>query len=69
MMSCVVAPFSIDERYSISPNLAGAILSISFQSGNEGNIFLPTIVLDTALLVYDARDQQTVSYATALKMY
>ena len=53
-MSSVTACFSTDERLK-NDRLAGLIRRISFQSGSEGNIFLPALYLDTALRIYDAR--------------
>ena len=46
--------FPPGELQSSDP-FAGVIFDISFQSGSEGNIFLPAIYSDTALRIYDAR--------------
>ena len=54
LIRSVEAYFSPGERQSYHP-AAGAIFDISFQSGSEGNIFLPAIYSDTALRIYDVR--------------
>ena len=53
LIRSVEAYFSPDEKQSGNP-VSGSITDISFQSGSEGNIFLPT-VYDAALRIYDAR--------------
>ena len=61
LMNSVATHFSPDEKYlaasrlSDTPDNSGIIHQISFQSGSDGNIFLPVLFLDTALRIYDAR--------------
>ena len=54
LIRSVEAYFSPGELQSSHP-AAGAITDISFQSGSEGNIFLPIFYSDTALRIYDVR--------------
>ena len=46
--------FPPGELQSSDP-FAGVIFDISFQSGSEGNIFLPAVYYDAALRIYDVR--------------
>ena len=55
--------FSPDGLYpSAYPEWSGgSITDISFQSGSEGNIFLPAVYFEASLRIYDARRPQIVS--------
>ena len=64
-MSSETACFSPDERLT-NDRAANLIRRISFQSGSEGNIILPYVILDTALRIYDAR-RPSNSKCTAVK--
>jgi len=61
-MSSVTACFSTDERLSEGKFSAGRIRCILFQSGSDGNIFLPPLYFDMALRIYDARRTSNSKY-------
>jgi len=60
-MSSVTTCFSTDERLK-NNRFAGVIRRISFQSGSQGNIFLPSLNFNNALRIYDARRPSNSKY-------